>query len=66
MKEDIREDEGQTFQDGTLDDGIIASPGGLRGRNSPGWPQPERHHDHVGDTDEQEGKEIGEVVVEEE
>lgn len=64
-EEDIGENEDQTFQDGTLDDGITPSPEGLRGRNSPDWPQPERDHGHVGETDEQEGEEMGEVVGEE-
>ncbi len=46
------ENEDQTFQDGTLDDGIVPSPEGLRGRNSPDWPEPERDQGHVGETDE--------------
>lgn len=46
-EEDIGENEDQTFQDGTLDDGI--NP---RGGNSPDWPEPERDHGHVGETDE--------------
>lgn len=55
--------EDQTFQDGILDDGMTPSPEGLRGDKSPDWPEPERDHGHVGKTDEQEGEEMGEVVV---
>lgn len=51
-EEDIRENEDQTFQDGTLDDGMTPSPEGLRGDISPDWPEPERDHGHVGKTDE--------------
>lgn len=50
VKEDIGENEDQTFQDGILDEGIIPSPEGLRGRNSPDWLEPDRGHDHVGET----------------
>lgn len=48
----IEEDADQTFQDGTLDDGIIPSPGGLRGGNSPNWLKPVRAQGHAGGTDE--------------
>lgn len=40
-EEDVGEREDQTFQDGTLDDETIPSPGGPRGRSSPDWPEPE-------------------------
>lgn len=62
-EEDMREHD-QTFQDGTRDDGTAPSPGGLRGRSSSDWP--ERDHGHVGETDEKEGEEMGEVEVAEE
>lgn len=39
--EDVRDREAQTFQDGTLDVGIIPSPEGPRGGHSPDWPEPE-------------------------
>lgn len=61
QEEDIRED--QTFQDGTLDDGTAEEQSG---RKSPEGPELERDHGHVGETDEEEGEEMGEVVVKEE
>lgn len=51
-QDDVRENEDQTFQDGILDDGTSPSPEGLRGGSSPDWPEPDRDHGHVGETDE--------------
>lgn len=44
--------EDQTFQDGTLDDGIIPGPEGQRNVTSPDGLQPEPGHAHSGEMDE--------------
>lgn len=40
----------QTFQDGTLDEGMTPIPDGPGGESSAGWLKAERDHAQVGDT----------------